>query len=105
MVGGGAAKETLCAENRWIQTEVRGPGFEACQGCVVADTGSRRGQERREVVDCELVPFGDEEEKEQRWIEGEWWIRRQRNVVELKISTAKGDGGLGPSVEGEFEHA
>ena len=57
---------TLCAENRWIQTEVRGPGFEACQGCVVADTGSRRGQERREVVDCELVPFGDEGEKGQR---------------------------------------
>ena len=69
------------------------------------DTGARRGQEHREVVDCQLVPFGDEGEKGQRWVEGEWWIRRQRDVVELKISTVKGDGGLGPSVEDELEHA
>jgi hypothetical protein len=33
------------------------------------------------------------------------WIRRQRDVVEFKISTAKDDGGLGPSVEDELEHA
>ena len=69
------------------------------------NTGARRGQERRGVADCQLVPFGDEGEKWQRWVEGECRIRRQRDVVEFERSSAKGDGGLGPSVEDELEHA